>query len=236
MDYKDYCWGQTPEDFWYKGKNKLIDDLMSKISCRRTKLKILNLGAGTGDDLKILNKYGDNYVVDIDKKALDCISKSLCVEKRLANACDLPYKDNFFDIVVSFDVFEHIEDDKGAVSEIYRVLRKNGVLLFIVPAFQFLFCGHDKAMGHKRRYDKKTLKKLLYDFKNVKLYYWNSFLFIPLATAKLAGKNSKPKLRYRKLPKTANDFLYLLLRIESECVKHDIPFPFGISIVGICNK
>ena len=135
MDYKDYLAGQTNENFWHKGKNELIDILMSKLFLKKNRLKILNLGAGTGDDLKILNKYGDNYVTDIDKNVLGMIDEKLCAEKRVANACDLPYNDNFFDIVVSFDVFEHISDDKKAISEARRVLKKKAFCFLSFPRF-----------------------------------------------------------------------------------------------------
>ncbi|MFC1690535.1 hypothetical protein ACFL0W_00005 [Nanoarchaeota archaeon] len=82
MDYKDYRAGQKSSDFWFKAKNNLINILLSKATKRKNthitkqKLKILNIGAGTGNDLKILNKYGDNYVIDVNKNALDPIARS----------------------------------------------------------------------------------------------------------------------------------------------------------------
>ena len=150
MDYKDYEADQSSSSFWFKSKNNLIDILMSEISkfYKRGQLKILNIGVGTGEDLKILNKYGNNYITDINKDALDLIDKHWYTKKKVADACKLPFEDNFFDIVVSFDVFEHISNDKLAVSEIYRVLKKEGHLIFSIPAFQCLYSFHDKALGH----------------------------------------------------------------------------------------
>ena len=235
MDYKDYQAGQISTSFWFKGKNNLIDILMSKISKKGEKLKILNIGAGTSDDLKILNKYGDNYLIDINKNALN-LNKYLCIEKRVADAHKLPYQDDFFDIVVSFDVFEHMSNDNKVILEVHRVLKKGGRLVFIVPAFNFLFSSHDKALGHKRRYNKKMLKELLKKFKNLKLYYWNSLLFLPMALIRLMKRNSKPKIDHLKLPKSINSFLYFLLNIEGRFIKYEIPLPFGLSIIGFCQK
>ncbi len=236
MDYKDYQAGQTSTNFWFKGKNNLIDILMSKISEKGKRLKILNIGAGTGENLKILNKYGDNYLIDINKNALNLIDEHLCIEKRVADACKLPYQDGFFDIAVSFDVFEHISNDKKAILEAHRVLKKGGGLVFTVPAFNFLFSSHDKALGHKRRYNKKMLKELLEEFKNLKLHYWNFLLFLLIAPVRLIKRNSKPKIDHLKLPESINSFLYFILNIENRCIKYEIPLPFGLSIVGFCKK
>ena len=54
MDYRDYIDGQTGEQFWFRGKKDLINILMNKIG--RKYLKILNIGAGTGVDLEIMNR------------------------------------------------------------------------------------------------------------------------------------------------------------------------------------
>ena len=146
MDYRDYIDGQTGEQFWFKSKKDLINILMNKIG--RKNLKILNIGSGTGVDLEIMNRFGNIYIIDVNKKALDLIPSNLYSEKKVCDATALPYPNDFFDIVCSFDVFEHIENDKKAVLEAHRVLKKNGLLLLMVPAFNFLFSAHDKALLH----------------------------------------------------------------------------------------
>lgn len=236
MDYKDYQSGHTISNFRLRAKKDLTEVLLSKYCQKGQKLKILNLGAGTGDDLEALNQYGRVYVIDINKDALKLIPANLCFEKRIADATKLPYKSDFFDMVVSFDVFEHISDDAAAVSETRRVLKKNGRLLFSVPAFQFLFSSHDRALEHKRRYNKRMLKRLLSDFHNLKLNYWTSMLFLPVAFMRLMNKNSKPKVENVKLPKLINSIFYMFLKIENKLVSLGFPLPPGINIIGICKK
>lgn len=235
MDYKDLQAGQTKENFWFKAKNDLIDVLIKKACGNRRQLKILNIGAGTGDDLELLNKYGKNYVIDIDKNALSVIDNKLCEEKKVANACDLPYDNNFFDVVVSFDVFEHINDDKKAVGEVYRVLKENGVLIFTVPAFQFLFSSHDKALHHQRRYNKKNIKKLLYQF-NFKIFFWNSLLFLPIAMMRILKRKSKPKVDQMNLPLWINTMFFYLLKFDNFLIKRGISMPISLSLVGFGIK
>ena len=50
-----------------------------------------------------------------------------------ADILDLPFKDNSFDVVLCNHVLEHIEDDKKAMKELYRVLKPNGFGIFQVP-------------------------------------------------------------------------------------------------------
>ena len=155
MDYKEYENGESASrHFWHRAKNDLIFRLLSKLKKRN--LKILNLGAGTGDDLETLNKFGTVYVTDINENALSLIPNNLCAEKKRCDAQNLTYPNEFFDVVTSFDVFEHIPDDKKAINEVSRVLKKDGHLIFSVPAFQFLYSAHDKALEHKRRYSKNA--------------------------------------------------------------------------------
>lgn len=236
MDYKDYETTPSEAGFWWRAKNQMIDMLMLECCKGRTDLKILNLGSGTGSDLKILNKYGKVYVVDIEKKALRLIPKELCHKKKIANACKLPYKNNFFDTVVSFDVFEHIKDDYKSVSEVKRVLKKNGVLIFSVPAFQFLFSSHDRALDHKRRYNKKMLKKLFAEFNELNMSYWNFALFFPVALMRLLKKKSKAKVELRAMPKIIDYILFSLLTIENQLMKYKISPFVGLSIKGFCRK
>ena len=50
-----------------------------------------------------------------------------------ADILNLPFKDNSFDVVLCNHVLEHIEDDKKAMQELYRVLKPNGFGIFQVP-------------------------------------------------------------------------------------------------------
>ncbi len=234
MDYRDYIDGQTGEQFWFRGKKDLINILMNKIG--RKNLKILNIGAGTGVDLEIMNRFGNIFIIDVNKKALDLIPSKLYAEKKVCDAIALPYPNDFFDIVCSFDVFEHIKNDKKAVLEAHRVLKKKGHLLLMVPAFNFLFSAHDKALLHYRRYSKKKLYELLRIFKCEYLSYWNLILFIPLSILRILKKRAKPKTDYFNLPSLLEKIFLNFLRIENKLILKDYRLPFGLSLVGVYRK
>ncbi|NQX82286.1 MAG: methyltransferase domain-containing protein [Flavobacteriaceae bacterium] len=50
-----------------------------------------------------------------------------------ADVCDMPFADNTYDLVICNHVLEHIEDDKKAMNELYRVLKRGGTGIFQVP-------------------------------------------------------------------------------------------------------
>ena len=234
MDYKDYERGHKGTNFWFKGKCELIGILLNKTN--KKGMKILDIGAGTGEDLDVLNNFGSCYVLDINLEALEQVPENLCIDKKCGDANNLPYESEFFDLVVAFDVFEHIDNDYKALDEIKRVLKPDGLLVFTVPAFQFLYGPHDKALDHKRRYSRKTLSQLLSTLNCIYLNYWNFFMFLPIATFRLIRKNATPNVDPFTFNKSIDNMLYFLLQIENKLVKKSFKLPFGLSLIGICKK
>ena len=99
-------------------------------------IKVLDIGCGGGLACEFLAKRGA-YVSGIDlslnsiKAAQEHAKKShLQIDYQCGVAENLPYEKNKFDIVVCFDVLEHVEDWQKVIREIYRVLNQNGIFLF----------------------------------------------------------------------------------------------------------
>lgn len=232
MDYKDYSAGATEEHFWFKGKSDLIEVLLQKAS-RGKKCKILDIGAGTGEDLKVITKFGDVFVIDIEKKAIDLISQDLVAEKQVADVLDIPYDDNSFDIVVCFDVLEHVEDDAKAVAEILRVLKPGGSFVFTVPAFNCIYSEHDRKLHHFRRYNKKSISLLLKDFTRETLGYWFFFLFLPAVFIRWMSRDISTNDSFFRI---LHPLFYKILSLENWLIRKGTKFPFGLSIYGIVVK
>jgi SAM-dependent methyltransferase len=239
MDYKDYLSGQIRDNFWSMAKRDLIEILLRKYT-KKTRPgldnQILNIGAGVGDDLKVIRDHGAVHVIDIDKRALQLIPEGLCEEKRIADIIDLPYPEESFDVVTCFDVFEHVKEDKRAVREVYRVLKAGGVMVFTVPAFQRLYSSHDRMLKHERRYNYPDIIRRLTRFTIVYTSYWNCLLSIPVAVRRLLRKNLRPSEDIVSFSRPQNLFLFYLMHIENLLLKREIFLPFGTSIVGICEK
>jgi SAM-dependent methyltransferase len=85
--------------------------------------KVLDVGGGKGDRLPFLRKAGvDCTVLDINPKLAE-IAGGICGDAR-----NIPFDDNSFDVVFSYDVLEHIPDPGAAVREMARVSRDRLVL------------------------------------------------------------------------------------------------------------
>ncbi len=231
MDIREHG---TSVDFWIKAKIKLVDSIFQSLEIKNA--KILDIGCGTGEDLEMLNRYGTVYITDTEKRTLEMIPKDLYAAKRLGTAEDIDFPSNMFDVVVAFDVIEHIKDDKAAVKEIGRVLRNGGYFIFTVPAFQSFYSAHDKALGHYRRYSKAMLLALLNDFEIRRLSYWNSSLFLPLAAFRMLRRGKDTADTSMNLPAAVNSALYHVLRAENIAAKLGVPMPAGLSLYGVCRK
>ena len=81
-----------------------------------------------------------------------------------------------YSAVVSLNVIEHLENDGAALRGALNALTPGGYFVAFTPAFPLLMSKFDKAVGHHRRYTKRTARALLEDngFDIVKIKYVNS--------------------------------------------------------------
>lgn len=87
--------------------------------------KVLDCGSGDG----VLNNFFEDsvelYSIDLSENLLK-LNSNLNTRKFLGNIEDLPFKDDFFDLCVTFTVLQDLENPNLAISEISRVLKTNG--------------------------------------------------------------------------------------------------------------
>ncbi len=96
------------------------------------KTRILDVGCGHGEFLRpIYEDMPNTYGIDPDEDALK--KNKLIKHLKVASVEDLPFKDNFFDVVVMEWVVEHLPDPQAAFGEIHRVLKPNGKVIFVTP-------------------------------------------------------------------------------------------------------
>ena len=128
-----------------------------------------------------------------------------------------------------------------AIKEFYRVLKNNGILILTVPAINFLFGKHDKALHHFRRYSKRELENKIKEigFKIEKISYWNIFLFPAVFLYRFFAKYISSKKKSDLTPGFLNRPLLFVLMIEEKLIKHFnfSYFPFlGTSIICVARK
>lgn len=150
---------------------KFTQDITSKDSF------VLEVGCGEGYGTSFLSQNVAKIIgLDIDNKTILHASKKYgsgnCIFK-LYDGRNIPYNDNTFDVVISFHVIEHIRDDINYISEIYRVLKKKGVLIITTPNRAYRLKLGQKPFNrfHVREYYLQELEKILKNkFSDVKLW------------------------------------------------------------------
>ncbi len=116
------------------GRLKKIAELVPK----KTNMKILDAGCGEGHLLFETSKFIDSsnklYGIDILdvalKKAKERVKDG---DFSLQNLENLKIKDNLFDVIMCTEVIEHIPNYKKVISELKRVLKKDGLLIISFP-------------------------------------------------------------------------------------------------------
>jgi ubiquinone/menaquinone biosynthesis C-methylase UbiE len=96
--------------------------------------KVLEVGCGTGRiSNEIVERKTNLTVLDIGKNLVKQVSEKYGCEGIVGDACDLPFKDHFFDIVISSECIEHTSNPMRAVSEMCRVCKPGGTVCITSP-------------------------------------------------------------------------------------------------------
>ncbi|MDP6642287.1 MAG: class I SAM-dependent methyltransferase [Candidatus Nanoarchaeia archaeon] len=112
-----------------RGRSKFAYNWTDKVG------NILDVGCASGYfTVHFKDKAKNVYGVDIKKDLIDEAKKKYKdINFKLIKSEKLPFKANMFDVVLLLDVLEHVNNDKLMIDEIYRVLKKDGLLILSVP-------------------------------------------------------------------------------------------------------
>ena len=158
--------------WWFAGRRSIIAGLLKTVlaqpdSAGDSGPRLLDIGCGTGANLPMLiDLVGRGSVTGLDYSPLALgFAREVGGAQRLrllqGDALRLPFGTASFDVVTMFDVLEHLRDDHLALSEVWRVLRRSGALVWSVPAYKHLWSAHDEALHHFRRYEMIELRRVL---------------------------------------------------------------------------
>jgi ubiquinone/menaquinone biosynthesis C-methylase UbiE len=140
---------------------------------------VLEIGCGTGYGSSFLREKGAEKVIgiDIDKRAID-IARSYFRKPRLEFICGdmegLPFRDNSFQVVISFGSLDHVEDAKMTLSECKRVLCEGGTFIVSLVTREFItlpLFNHPLDPFHQKEFNCDELTRL------VKVYFPRLELF-----------------------------------------------------------
>lgn len=152
-------WGADPE--FFGPRHAFRESIMLELLARAlpAPARVLDVGAGAGTLARALAARGHTVT------GLEASERFIAHARRLGgasyvlgDATALPFADGAFDAVVAGEVLEHLEDDRSAVRELFRVLAPGGVALVSVPADPARWDASDDWAGHVRRYAPDELK------------------------------------------------------------------------------
>lgn len=198
--------------------------------------EILEVGAGIGNLTKLLLEKGEVTAIDYKISYLNKLKKIKVLGRRpKVGWGDIEkgryfFSNKSFDCVVCTNVLEHIEDDLAALKNIFKLLKRGGRLILLVPFSQFAYGEIDKGLGHYRRYSKgeieDKIKKAGFKLESIK--YLNFLGIIGwFLNSKVFKRDTLPKNQLKLFNLLSRPFLYIERFVEA---------PIGLSILAICEK
>jgi SAM-dependent methyltransferase len=145
-------------------KNSLFSYLLRKRLVRRitqgeARSRLLDLGSGISP---VAPPSRSVVYADVSPRAMRMLRSELPGAHYVAlDATRLPFRSESLDALVCSEVLEHIQEDRSALREMYRVLRPGGRLILTVPINPYLYTFDDRYVGHFRRYRLRELVETL---------------------------------------------------------------------------
>ncbi len=134
----------------------LCRHLIKKFEIEEQKeINFLEVGSGKGTHLKIFSQIltGKFFGVDIeDYEVENCVTASCNLEDS-----SLPFEEDFFDVIFSKSVIEHVRNTENFLSEVKRVLKPGGKLIIMTPDWQSqMKCFYDDPT-HVKPFTKQSI-------------------------------------------------------------------------------
>jgi 2-polyprenyl-3-methyl-5-hydroxy-6-metoxy-1,4-benzoquinol methylase len=254
-DYSDYpeigfdiTDKNAKSSFWVSSRNRLFKKLIYA-NCQK-KTRFLEIGCGIGDFIKEINSSKNFEVTgsEIYINGLKIAKKNLPHIEFIQYDVSQGYINKKYNLIASFDVLEHIEDDIAALNNINLMLNKNGRLIISVPQHMFLWSQLDELVNHKRRYSRKELISKLRS-NGFDIIYTTSFLFtlFPLMLVQRLfdkkekaikdAESEKYALEKRVIfPNVLNFIFDAFMRIDEFLISTGVSLPFGGTLVVVAKK
>lgn len=230
-----------PRSFWFNHRNQVI---ASAVKAYPPQGIIFDIGGGNGYVSVGLKDAGFGAVViePGGDGAANAHARGFPVLR--APFQNLEIADNSIPAAGMFDVLEHIEDDRAALANLFRVLVPGGRLYIAVPAYSFLWSEEDIYARHYRRY---TLGELRRKFRAAGfLVDYDTYFFAPLILPILMFRALPARLGRRKigdvkqdhsLPRSlAGNVVRSLLQRESNHLSRGGRLSYGASCLIIGRK
>jgi hypothetical protein len=214
------------KDYWIKSIENYV------------KGDVLEVGAGVGNNSK--------RIAGLKKTSLTCLEPDPILAKQLADAMkSLTHTANCqtrvgttrdltghqpYNTILYIDVLEHIDDDVEELDRASSLLDANGYLVVLAPAFNWLYSPFDSAIGHCRRYSRRSLRKIAPNhLTEIKICYLDAFGFFLSMGNRLLFRQNLPTPSQIKM---WDQWVVRVSRVMDPAIGNC----FGRTILGIWQK
>lgn len=230
--------------FWFLNRNRLITHVFGRFFPEAASL--LEIGCGTGFVLAgisqafpMIRLFGADAYPSGLKYAKERISGA---EFAQMNVYRLPFTEEF-DVVGSFDVLEHLTDDRAALREMHKTLKHSGGVILVVPQHPGLWSVVDEKAGHKRRYTRVELRDKVQSA-GFEILYMTSFIsfLLPLMLFSRWKKSKQHDISGGEIrnelaqSQALNTLFRYVCTVERFFLQGGFSFPAGGSLLCVGRK
>lgn len=235
------------DSFWVRSRNRLFKRIVYDQLTPTGKTKLLEIGCATGS---FIRQIVENERLEITGSEI-YLKGLLYAKKNLPNVDFIQFDvtkgeiGEKFDLIVAFDVIEHIESDVAAISNIGKMLHDRGGLILTVPQHMFLWSKLDELVKHKRRYSRRELETKLRN-NGFDIIYCTSFVFMLfpfMLISRILDKSRKhvqsDEMALEKrvtFPKALNWIFDLVMRVDESLIRWGVSLPWGGTLVAVARK
>jgi SAM-dependent methyltransferase len=232
--------------WWNAGMRDVGTLLLDLVSLPSTGL-LLDVGCGSGQTLEWFERLHPDWRtvgLDLAPEGL-AAARARGLKILRASALDVPLSSQSADLVITLDVLQHVPLGGGDItmlSEIARVLKPGGYLFVRTNAQAFPHTADDPIF-HFHKYRPTELRRKLADagFRIVRLSRVNAVLGLAEIRRELKARNQKHS--YHGIlaePEASSRLGYRLkrgwLRLEGRAIRPGFRWPFGRTIVALCQR
>jgi SAM-dependent methyltransferase len=237
-DYELQTHQAEDRHWWYRGRRKVLERVVEDLRLP-ARARILDAGCGSGRNMVELARHGTVTGVELADASVSLARERGAGEVIAGSVLEMPFEADSFDLAASLDVIEHLEDDLTALRELRRVVAPGGSLLVTVPAYQWLWSGHDEINHHFRRYTRRSLQRAGEEagWQQVRTTYFNSLL-LPAAILlrvldRFSRKTTESSLDLWVPPEPMNWLLERPLQLEAALIGRGGRIPAGLSLLAV---
>jgi SAM-dependent methyltransferase len=237
-DYELQTHQAEDRHWWYRGRRTVLERVLDGLGLPAD-ARILDAGCGSGRNMIELSRRGTVTGVELSAPSVEKARERGCGEVIEGSVLEMPFADDSFDLAVSLDVIEHLEDDLAALRELRRTVAPGGALLVTVPAYQWLWSGHDVVNHHHRRYTSGSLRRVAEDagWRQERTTHFNSLL-LPVAILlrvldRFNRKTTESSLDLWVPPEPVNRLLEQPLNLEAATIARGGRIPAGLSLLAV---